>query len=248
MPRPHSNAIIAQYPTAEQLQAAPVREIERILLRYVVEYCADGMHPMVTRDAVSNGLFETNGYPYSIQARTDVQRFIGRAWKGLEDGGFIEEPDPDNGKNGYRVSSALGKSAHAGTDYEGARMRSKFSREMFHPALPDAAWNAFTVGDYDTAVFEAFKSLEVAVRTKGGFASTDFGAALMKKAFDPNTGPLRDKSAPRPRQKARCELFTGAFGEIRNPKGHNDPTITDALVAAEELMAAGVLRRIVDNA
>ena len=69
----------------------------------------------------------------------------------------------------------------------------------------------------------------------------------MKKAFDPNDGPLRDKAAPPTRQKARCDLFTGAFGEIRNPKGHNDPTITDALVAAEELMAAGVLR-IVDNA
>jgi uncharacterized protein (TIGR02391 family) len=248
MPRPNSNAIIAQYSSAEQLVAAPVREVERILLRYIVEYCADGMHPMVTRDAISNGLFDTNGYPYSIQARTDVQRVIGRAWKGLDDAEFIEEPDPDNGKNGYRVPSAMGKIAHAGADYEGARMRSKFTREMFHPALPDAAWNAFTVGDYDTAVFAAFKSLEVAVRTKGGFATTDFGAALMKKAFDPDTGLLRDKAAPRLRQKARCELFTGAFGEIRNPKGHNDPTITDALVAAEEMMAAGVLRRIVDSA
>jgi hypothetical protein len=83
---------------------------------------------------------------------------------------------------------------------------------------------------------------------KGGFSTTDFGAPLTKKAFDPNSGPLRDKAAPPARQKARCDLFTGAFGEIRNPKGHNDPTITDALVAAEELMAAGVLRRIVDNA
>ncbi len=44
------------------------------------------------------------------------------------------------------------------------------------------------------------------------------------------------------------QLFTGAFGEIRNPKGHNDPAITDTLIAVEELMAAGVLRRIVDNA
>ena len=223
-------------------------EVERILLRYIVEYCADGMHPTVTRDSISNGLFDTNGYPYSAKARADVARVIGRAWKALDDIGFIEEPDSYNGKNGFRVPSAKGKSAYAVADYVGARMRSKFTREMFHPALPDAAWNAFTVGDYDMAVFEAFRSLEVAVRTKGGFASTDFGAALMKKAFAPDTGPLCDKAAPRHRQKARCELFTGAFGEIRNPKGHNDPTITDALVAAEELMSAGVLRRIVDGA
>jgi hypothetical protein len=205
--------------------------------RHVVEYCANGMHPMI-----SNGLFDSGGYAYSIQARSDVQRVIARAWKGLDYAGYIEEPDPDNGKNGYRVPSAKGRSAHAATDYTGVRMRSNFIRDMFHPALPDAAWNAFTVGDYDTAIFEAFKSLEVAARTKGGFTTGDFGAALM------NTGPLRDKAASRGRRIARCELSTGAFGEIRNPEGHNDPTITDTVVAAEELMAAGVLRRIVDGA
>jgi len=118
---------------------------------------------------------------------------------------------------------------------------------MFHPELPEASWNAFSSGDYDTAIFEAYKAIEVAVHKKGGF-TTEFGAALMKGAFDPNTGPLRDKTASPSRRKARCELFTGAFGEIRNPKAHNDPTITDTLVAVEELMTAGVLRRIVDSA
>ncbi len=166
---------------------------------------------MITRDSISTVLFDANGYPYSTHARTEVQRVIGRAWKALDDAGFIEEPDPDNGKNGYRVSSATGKEVYASADYVGARMRSKFTREMFHPGLPDAAWNAFTVGDYDTAVFEAFKSVEVAVRTKGGYTTKDFGAPLMKKAFDPNSGPLRDKAAPPARQKAPCDLFTGAF-------------------------------------
>jgi uncharacterized protein (TIGR02391 family) len=127
-------------------------------------------------------------------------------------------------------------------------MRSKFTRDMFHPALPEPAWHAFTAGDYDIAIFEAFKSLEVTVRTKGGFTTADFGAVLMKKAFDADGGPLRDKAAPRGRRIARRELFTGALGEIRNPKGHDDPTITDAVIAAEELMTFGVLRRIVDNA
>src|SRR3974390_3545303 len=151
---PNRNALIAQYPSPEQLLLAPSLEVERVLLRYIVEYCADGMHPMVTRDAISNGLFDADGYTYSVRARSDVQRFIGRAWKALEDAGFIEEPDPDNGKNGYRVPSAKGKGAQAATDYIGLRMRSKFTRDMFHPALPDAAWNAFSVGDYDTAIFE----------------------------------------------------------------------------------------------
>jgi hypothetical protein len=46
----------------------------------------------------------------------------------------------------------------------------------------------------------------------------------------------------------RCELFTGALGELRNPKAHQDPTITDPLVAVEEIMTAGALLRIVDRA
>jgi uncharacterized protein (TIGR02391 family) len=248
MPNPFISTILALYPSIEQLRAAPELEIERNLLRCIVEYCANGMHPMITRDAIPTLLLEADGYAYSVQTKSDLERVIARAWKGLEDGGLIEEPDSHNGKNGYRVPSAKGKSAHAATDYMGVRMRTKFTREMFHPGLPDAAWNAFSVGDYDTAIFEAFKSLEVAVRNKGGLASMDFGAALMKKAFDPDNGPLRDVAAPRSRRVARCDLFTGAFGEIRNPKGHNDPTITDTLIAVEELMTAGVLRRIVDNA
>ncbi len=53
-----------------------------------------------------------------------------------------------------------------------------------------------------------------------------------------------------PPDRDRCagELFTGAFGELRNPKAHGDPTITDPLVAVEEMMAVGTLQRIVDNA
>jgi uncharacterized protein (TIGR02391 family) len=248
MPNTFVNVIIAHFPTIAQLRSAPTLEVERVLLRAVVEYCADGMHPMITRDTVPTLLLEPGGYAYDAQARSDLGRVVGRAWKALEDASFIEEPDSYNGKNGFRVPSAEGRKACAATDYAGVRMRTKFTRDMFHPSLPDTAWNAFSVGDYDTAIFEAFKSLEVAVRTKGGFTSADFGAALMKKAFDANNGPLRDQSAQRSRRLARCDLFTGAFGEIRNPKGHNDPTITDTLVAVEELMTAGMLRRIVDNA
>jgi hypothetical protein len=35
---------------------------------------------------------------------------------------------------------------------------------------------------------------------------------------------------------------------LRNPKAHGGPTITDTLIAVEEMMIAGALQRIVDNA
>jgi uncharacterized protein (TIGR02391 family) len=46
----------------------------------------------------------------------------------------------------------------------------------------------FARGDYDTAVFRAFKEVETRVRKKSGFKS-DYGRKLMLKAFG-ETGPL----------------------------------------------------------
>ena len=241
-----SDVIIAQYPDAGQLLSAPSLEVERVLLRQVVEYCSDGLHPMVTRDSISIGLFDANGYPHSAEVRADTTRVIGRAWKGLEDAGFIEEPDPANGKNGYRVPSGMGKRAYAGTDYSGVRMRSKFSRDMFHPALPDAAWNAFGVGDYDTAVFEAFKSLEVAVRTKGQLRQYRFRCGAYEKGFRPRYRTAANNAAPRPRRVARCELFTGAFRRDTESKGHNDPAIMGHFDRSRRIDGSRLLRRIVD--
>jgi hypothetical protein len=77
-----------------------------------------------------------------------------------------------------------------------------------------------------------------------GLSNADFGVDLMEKAFEPGNGPLTDATASKSRRKARCNLFKGALGEIRNPKGHGDPTITDPLVSVEEMMAASVLLRI----
>jgi len=45
--------------------------------------------------------------------------------------------------------------------------------------------SAFLRGDYDVAIFQAFKEVEVAVRTRGGFSATDIGTDLMRRAFAP---------------------------------------------------------------
>ena len=155
---------------------------------------------MATVQAIVTEIFETGGYPYDAAKRNKIGIVIGRASKKLEDAGLIEEPDLYNGRNGFRVISDEGRKAMSKVDIIAAKVRSQFSREMFHPSLPTAAWNAFRSGDYDTAIFETFKAVESAVRKKSvgknGITDTDHGVTLMRKAFDPNSGPLTDTSAP----------------------------------------------------
>jgi hypothetical protein len=38
-------------------------------------------------------------------------------------------------------------------------------------------------GEYDVAVFQAMKAVEVYVREAGGFAASDLGTDLMRRAF-----------------------------------------------------------------
>jgi uncharacterized protein (TIGR02391 family) len=237
--------LLTAIPTAERLLELMPGELERVLLRYVVTIADDPMRRTgVTSDGILTELFAPlTGY--DMRYRDDVRKAVSSAWQSLENARLIEEPDDYNGKNGYRIASNAGKAAKTDVDFNAAKVRGWLIPELLHKALHGPALRAFAAADYGTADFEAFKSVEIAVRTKGGFGASDFGVALMKKAFDPKNGPLRDKSAPPARRQARMNLFAGAMGEIRNPKGHADPTITDPQVAIEELMTASLLLRIV---
>ena len=201
-----------QHPPEALLSAAEI-EVERAVLRVINERIDGKLRRMVTVQSVADEPFSDGGYPYDPAKRNDVDRVINRAGKKLEDAGLIHEPNSYNGKNGFRVVSESGRQAVSKIDFVAAKVRSQFSREMFHPSLPDAAWNAFRAGHYDTAVFEAFKAVESAVRTKAagknGIATSDFGAKLMEKAFDPSVGPLTDMSATPSRRRVDSNCSQG---------------------------------------
>jgi hypothetical protein len=97
-------------------------------------------------------------------------------------------------------------------------------------------YRPFCCGDHDVAVFQAFKEVEVAVRhaanAKGvGYADSEVGTTLMRKAFHPETGPLADKTLVVAERKAEMHLFAAAIGHAKNPTSHRDVAIT-ALEAA----------------
>jgi uncharacterized protein (TIGR02391 family) len=90
------------------------------------------------------------------------------------------------------------------------------------------------------------KAVEVAVRDAAGLTAKDIGTALMRKAFDPESGALTDLNVEKAEREARSHLFTGAIGSYKNPHSHRNVALDDPDEAAEIIMLANHLLRIID--
>src|SRR5713226_2545305 len=107
-------------------------------------------------------------------------------------------------------------------------------------------WASYHRGKYDTAVFEAMKAVEVAVREAAGLSAQDITTGLMRKAFAADDGALTDMSVEKSEREARAHLFAGAIGSYKNPQSHRHVALDDPDEAAEIIMLANHLLRIVD--
>jgi uncharacterized protein (TIGR02391 family) len=90
------------------------------------------------------------------------------------------------------------------------------------------------------------KAVEVAVRDAAALLATDIGAPLMRKAFDANSGKLTDRTAVPAERQALSDLFAGAIGAYKNPHSHRNVVLDDPDEAAEIILLANHLLRIVD--
>lgn len=120
-------------------------------------------------------------------------------------------------------------------------------KETLHPLIREDVWSLFHRGKYDMAVFEAMKAVEIAVRTAAYLRSTDVGVDLMRKAFNPQGGPLADQGVPAAEREARSALFAGAIGAYKNPQSHRRVDLDNPDEAAEIIMLACHLLRIVTD-
>ena len=111
--------------------------------------------------------------------------------------------------------------------------------------LPQDIKDLYRDKHYSQAVFDAFKYIEVKVRTKSGLADL-LGVDLMRQAFSAKNGSLKNSRLPEGEQVAQMELYAGAIGFIKNPKSHKMLTLSEEK-CIELLHLANYLLRVLEE-
>lgn len=173
-----------------------------------------------------------------------ISKAVMEAWVWLEREGLIA---PEPGSQGEWVFvTRRGKQIKTVAESQSYRKSNLLPRGLLHPVIAQKVWATFLRGEYDTAVFQAFKEVEITVRKVGKFADEDLGIKLMRKAFDKNNGPLTDLSEPESEREALAHLFAGAIGSYKNPNSHRHVQIQPE-EAVEMIILASHLLKIIDD-
>ena len=184
---------------------------------------------------------------YSDPRRDEIGQAINEAWNWLEVQGLLIPAPGINGSNGFRIFSRRANKMKAPDDIAQFARSRRIQKDTLHPRIAQKVWSAFMRGEYDTAVFQAMKAVEVSVREAGGFTASDLGTDLMRKAFHEDNGPLTDKAVEKSERQARSALFSGAIGSYKNPHSHREVDLNEPNEALEIVLLANHLLRIVDG-
>lgn len=183
--------------------------------------------------------------PKDLPLRYSVSRALWEAWAWLVSETLIV-PNGD-GSGSFYVLSRRGAELLASDDFESYHYSNLLPAGRLDAKLSQRVRNLFLEGDYDTAIFRAFKEVEIRVRKKGGFARDLIGVNLMREAFKPNMGKLADLGSLPAEQQAVSDLFSGAIGVYKNPSSHREVNYDDPNEVAEVIMFANHLLRITDR-
>jgi uncharacterized protein (TIGR02391 family) len=99
----------------------------------------------------------------------------------------------------------------------------------------------------EDAVSAAVKQVEVSVREAADADNSKIGTKLMAWAFKPGEGPLHDRELDGGEQAGIMALYLGLIGAFKNPTSHRHVDFDDPIEAAEIILFADLLLRMLDR-
>jgi uncharacterized protein (TIGR02391 family) len=250
-----SISIKSLVPNADDLLALEVEEVAAVLLVHLASFGVGSNTGIVSQGRFSpyNFFLTLSQHPEYPRRQDEVNNALMEGWSWLEREGLLVRDANQSSSPWFFLSrrAQLLKSREEVTAYRHSNLLPK---AQLHPLVANRANAAFLRGEYDTAIFQAFREVEVAVREAGGFPAESVGTKLMRDAFRPldpekptaAAGPLTDKTLPLAEQKGMADLFAGSIAMFKNPTSHRIVKPEPA-EAAEVIALASHLLRMVDR-
>lgn len=227
-------------PPEEALKLEP-EELAVFLLEYLCET------EKVSRDSLNRCIFTVSNSlrEYSETKYDEISKAMTEAWVWLEKEGMIA-PRPGEQREWVFVTRR-GLHLRSKADLTAYLKGSFLPEQSLDPVLARKVRPLFIRGDYETAVFQAFKEVEIRVRNNAGLPAGAIGIDLMRKAFRPENGALSDRERILAEREATANLFAGAIGLFKNPSSHRDVNFDDPRETAELILFANYLIRLADR-
>ena len=174
----------------------------------------------------------------------DVQLALMEGVNWLQSAGLIA-PVPGE-RSGRRFITRRGKEIESNEDFEKYKMIQVLPRELLHFNIRSKVLGPFLRGDYDHAVFQAYKAIEVEVREYIQANDKIGPVPLMRDAFNSDNGKLSDPSEDEGQRKSLEHIFAGVMGYVKNPQSHRHHPL-EPNEAVELIVFASHLMKIVEH-
>lgn len=234
------SALIELIPDVNVLLALSDQELALPILQLTLAKRSGSVHPAVVREWVRRHPAQP-GPAYPAERMEQVELALDEALNWLTIQGLLLP-----GESGWLRVSRRGRLLGSESSFRAYAHAAAFPKALLHPAIADEVWVDLARGDLGTAVFKAFRAVEVAIRDAGGFGPNDYGVTLARRAFGAG-GPLADAKGVPSEVQALSDLFAGAIGSYKNPHSHRTVQVNDAVEAQEQVMLASHLLRIVES-
>ena len=189
---------------------------EKEILQMEPEELAPFILSYLKKEGHKSGQLNRHNFGNNMPSDGQLYRCMMEAWWWLEREGFLAAKGDSSWVFVTRKGEKIGQEEGFASYMQAAIFPADLDAVLIRLVRP-----MFLRSDYDTAVFRAFKEVEVRVRTKSGLGDDLIGRELMVRAFGP-TGPLTNPDAPKGEQDAARELFSGAISFCKNPSSHRE--------------------------